>query len=75
MENYKGRLIIHETDCHGCGVAHYNGKNLSYAYDDGTGDLASAVRALIQLGFLTEADVKIFEGNEIYDIVEEYYKL
>ena len=28
------KLIIHETDSHGCGCVYYNGKTEAYAYDD-----------------------------------------
>lgn len=64
------KLIIHETDCHGCGFAYCDGKTINYAYDDETGDLHGAVRALIQLGFINPDDVVIFCQDEIYQFVD-----
>ena len=73
------KLIIHETDCHGCGVVHYNGKTEGYAYDMNA-DVKSAVQVLIEVGFISEDDVEVYEGDELYDalsnlldIEEAYY--
>ena len=33
-EEKRKKLIIHETDCHGCGNVYFNGKCASYSYDD-----------------------------------------
>ena len=60
------KLIIHETDCHGCGVVHYNGKTEPYAYDMNA-DVKSAVQVLIDVGAIKEDDVVIIEGDEIYE--------
>ena len=66
------KLIIHETDCHGCGFVIYNGHVVSYTYDDGYfGDVASTVQALIDIGFINKDDVKIFEGDDLYKLIEE----
>ena len=64
------KLIIHETDFHGCRFAYCDGKTTSYAYDDGTGDLHGVVRVLIQLGFINPDDVVILCQDEIYDFVD-----
>lgn len=65
------KLIIHETDCHGCGRYHYNGKTKYYAYDDETGDIRGAVEALIEIGFINAEDVEIYDDDrDIYaDVV------
>lgn len=70
------KLIIHETDCHGCGVVVYNGKVEQYSYDDGCwGDIRIAVEKLIEIGFINANDVIIFDSeNSIYDVVTEYYE-
>ena len=74
------KLIIHETDCHGCGVVYYEGKTEGYAYDDNA-DVRGAVEVLIEVGAIKEEDVIIIEGEEIYeqlanllDIEETYYE-
>jgi hypothetical protein len=73
------KLIIHETDCHGCGVVYYEGKTEGYAYDDNA-DVRGAVQVLIDVGAIKEEDVIIIEGDEIYtkladllEIEEAYY--
>ena len=73
------KLIIHETDCHGCGTVYYNGQATPYAYDLNA-DMRGAVEVLVGLGALKEEDVVIFEGDEIYekladllDIEDAYY--
>lgn len=67
----KEKLIIHETDCHGCGYYCYNGTVEHYVYDDTPGDIRAAVEALIEIGFIDEDDVKIIEGEEIYGMLKE----
>ena len=69
----KLKLIIHETDCHGGGYVYYNGKCDDYTYDDGKwGDVKSTVEALIDIGFINEEDVVIFDNDaEIYKYVEK----
>lgn len=66
------KLIIHETDCHGCGTIVYNGHVESYSYDDSYfGDVASTVQALIDIGFINKDDVKIFKGDDFYKFAED----
>lgn len=69
----KPKLIIHETDCHGCGYVYYNGKCDYYSYDDSYyGDVRLTVEALIKLGFINAEDVAIFtDGEVIYKMVEK----
>ena len=71
MKNKK--LIIHETDCHGCGYVIYNGKTNYYSYDGGIGDVRTVVQELIDIGFIDIEDVVILENDEIYGIIEQYY--
>ena len=73
------KLIIHETDCHGCGTVYYEGKTEGYAYDDNA-DVRGAVQVLIDVGAIKEEDVIIIEGDEIYtkladllEIEDAYY--
>ena len=62
------KLIIHETDCHGCGNVVYNGQVLSYSYDDGCfGDARATIEELIKIGFIDPDKVVIFRDEEIYD--------
>ena len=70
----KEKLIIHETDPHGCGTVTYNGTTHYYAYDDEMGDIKSAIDELISLGFISKDDVVILHDKEIYHCVEEYLK-
>lgn len=70
----KPKLIIHETDCHGCGAIYYNGKCEGYSYDDGEwGDVRRTVEKLIDIGFINKEDVAVFEDGDdiIYKIVEK----
>lgn len=64
------KLIIHVTDCHGCGKAIYGDKVQGYWYDGEMGDIAGAVQFLIDLGFINPEDVCIFEDDEFYKHVE-----
>ena len=62
------KLIIHETDCHGCGNVVYNGQVLSYSYDDGCfGDARATIEELIKIGFIDADRVVIFREDEIYE--------
>jgi hypothetical protein len=72
----KPKLIIHETDCHGCGNVYYNGKCDNYAYDDSYwGDVRLTVEALIKIGFIDPNDVAIFtEDNKLYELVDKSLK-
>ena len=66
------KLIIHETDCHGCGNVYFDGKTASYSYDDGYyGDLLLAVKALQELGVPFGCDVLIYDGDEIYEALDK----
>ena len=68
----KPKLIIHETDCHGCGNIYYNGKTTSYTYDDGAwGDARATVQELINIGFIDPKDVIIFDDDtDIYHLLD-----
>jgi hypothetical protein len=64
------KLIIHETDSHGCGSFHYNGRTEWYAYDSEMGDIKGAVEALIDIGFIKAEDVLVFDDyNDIYKFI------
>lgn len=68
------KLIIHETNCHGCGNVHYKGQTKEYSYDDGAlGDVRRTVESLIEMGFINEEDVLIFDEyeNDIYEYLEK----
>lgn len=65
------KLLIHETDCHGCGYYCYEGKVERYVYDDEPGDMKIAVQALIDIGFIKKEDVIIVEGADIYAMIKE----
>jgi hypothetical protein len=65
--NPRPKLIIHETDCHGCGNIIYGNEVRSYTYDDGCfGDARATIEELIKIGFIDPNDVTIIEGDEIY---------
>jgi hypothetical protein len=66
------KLIIHETDCHGSGRIYYKGYTDYYSYDDESGDIAAAVRTLINIGFINPDDVLIYEGDEIYNELAKF---
>lgn len=70
----KYKLIIHETDCHGCGYVHYKDHTDRYAYDDSDGgDMYAAVKYLIRIGFINEEDVLFFDEsneNDIYNFID-----
>lgn len=68
----KPKLIIHETDCHGCGNIYYNGETDNYSYDDSYwGDVRLTVEALIKIGFINPEDVIVFDSNaKLYKMVE-----
>lgn len=69
------KLIIHETDSHGCGKFHYNGRTDWYAYDDEMGDMKEGVKALIDIGFIKAEDVLIFDDyNDIYNFLDTIYE-
>ena len=62
------KLIIHETDCHGCGYVAYEGRVIRYDYDD-EGNIRRVVEQLIELGFIPEDKVMIYDGDELYEIL------
>lgn len=63
----KPQLIIHETDCHGCGNIIYGNEVRSYTYDDGCfGDARATIEELIKIGFIDGNRVTVIEGDEIY---------
>ena len=65
----KPKLIIHETDCHGCGYVHFNGKTYYYSYDDGAwGDVRATVQELINIGFIKPEEVVMFDSDNDLDI-------
>lgn len=65
------KLLIHETDPYGDGYYCYNGKIEQYRYDDNsTGNIRTAVQALIDIGFIKEEEVLIVEGEDIYNLIE-----
>lgn len=70
----KPKLIIHETDCHGCGNIYYKGKCNRYSYDGDGGDMKIAVEELIRIGFINAEDVAIFTDDTIYNYVEKGLK-
>ena len=63
------KLIVHETDCHGCGNIHFKGKTEYYSYDDSdSGDMRVAVQCLIRLGFIKKEQVLFFDDSDDHDI-------
>lgn len=65
----KHKLIIHETDSHGQGYIIYKDKSEYYCYDLNC-DMKEAIKVLQKIGYLSEEDVKIYENQEIYDVVQ-----
>jgi hypothetical protein len=65
------RLIVHETDNHGCGYVHFDGRGFPYSYDDEYGNIGEAVKGLIALGFIKEEDVIFLYDDEIYAFLDE----
>ena len=66
-------LIIHETDCHGCGIVYYKGMETSYTYDDENGDIRRAVDFLIRIGFIDPNTVAIYDDTySIYEELDRY---
>ena len=76
-KNEKPKLIIHETDGHGCGNIYFNGQCDNYSYDDSYfGDVRLTVEALIKIGFINTEDVVILDDNvEVYKLVEKGLKI
>ena len=70
----KHKLIIHETRNSGCGTLYFNGITTSYAYDDGKcGDIGMAVNFLIEIGFINDEDVLLFNDCGKKDSNENIY--
>ena len=68
------KLIINETDCHGCGEYFFNGIHGIYSYDDDeSGDLRAAIEFLLKIGFINKEQVKIFNSDE--PLIKEYVNL
>lgn len=66
-------LIIHETDCHGCGNVYYKGYETHYSYDDEMGDIRRAVDFLIAIGFINPETVAIYDGlTSIYAELDKF---
>lgn len=70
------KLIIHETEGSSCGMVYYNGHTDWYDdVDRDKGDLRTAVQYLINIGFIKEEDVLIFnDHNNIYEFVDMVYE-
>lgn len=68
-------LIIHETDCQGCGTVYYNGMETRYSYDDEIGDIRRVVDFLIEIGFIDPNTVAVYDGqSSIYEELDRYFK-
>ena len=69
----KPKLLIHETDSHGCGYVYYNGKCDRYCYDDGAwGDVRATVQELVNIGFISMDDVVFLDDDaEMYALIEK----
>ncbi len=68
-------LIIHETDCHGCGNVYYRGQEAHYTYDGEVGDIRRAVDFLIGIGFIAPETVAIYDDQtSIYEELDEFFK-
>ena len=69
----KPKLIIHETDPHGCGYVYYNGKCDHYHYDDGAwGDVRATVQELVNIGFINMDNVVFLDDDaEMYALIEK----
>lgn len=69
------KLFIHQTDPHGQGYFGIIGEKKtfsSYSFEDcETGDIASAVNALINIGFINPKDVLYMKEMEVYDYLRE----
>lgn len=74
-EKIHKKLFIHETNCHGQGYYGIIGEREtydSYSFEDcDTGDIATAVNALIHIGFINPKDVLFMEEMEVYDYLRE----
>lgn len=74
-ERFNKKLFVHQTDYHGQGYYGILGERKtyhSYSFEDcDTGDIARAVNALINIGFINPEDVLYMEEMEIYDYLKE----
>lgn len=73
MSNKK--LVIHETDPEGCGYFDVLGEGSNFRFynfeDEETGDILTAVRNLISIGFINEKDVLFLKEKDIYNYLKE----
>ena len=73
MSNKK--LVIHETDHEGCGYFGVLGEGSNFRFynfeDEETGDILTAVRNLISIGFINEKDVLFLKEKDIYNYLKE----
>ena len=69
------KLIINETDrCRGCGEYFFNGIHGIYSYDDeSSGDLRATIEFLLEIGFIKQEQVKIFDADK--PLIKEYANL
>ena len=69
----KPKLIIHETDSHGCGYVYYNVNCVRYCYDDGAwGDVRATVQEFVNIGFISmDAVVFLDDDAEMYALIEK----
>ena len=71
MSNKK--LVIHETDPEGCGYFGVlgEGSNFRFYNFEETGDILTAVRNLINVGFINRDDVLFLKDKDIYNYLKE----
>lgn len=73
MSNKK--LVIHETDPEGRGYFGVLGEGSNFRFynfeDEETGDILTAVRNLINVGFINRDDVLFLKDKDIYNYLKE----
>lgn len=73
MSNKK--LVIHETDPEGYGYFGVLGEGSNFRFynfeDEETGDILTAVRNLINVGFINRDDVLFLKDKDIYNYLKE----
>lgn len=67
------KTIVHETDVHSSsGVIYHDGVSYDYSYNDEYfGDVKTTLKALADIGIIDLDNFIFFEGNEIYNFVQE----